>query len=214
MGRRFRPAARNPLRYLTHCSLSASIPDMLAIRLKRVGRTNDPSFRIIVQDHRRSPKRTRGVVEYVGSYDARKGNPQVNAERVKYWLSMGAQASPTVHNILVSTKVIDAKKVNAMNKKTKPVKETPKEEPKKVVAAAPVAAPAPVAEVVEEAPAPAPVVEEAPAQVEVAPVVEEAAPAVEAEAPVAEEVPAAPAETPVAEVVVAEVAPEEEKPAA
>ena len=98
---------------------------MLAIRLQRVGRTNDPSFRIIVQDHRRSPKKTRGLVEFVGSYDARKGTPQVNAERIKYWLSVGARPSDTVHNILVSTKVIDAKKVNAMNKKTKVVKDQP-----------------------------------------------------------------------------------------
>lgn len=108
---------------------------MLAIRLKRVGRTNDPSFRIIVQDHRRSPKKTRGVVEYVGSYDARKGKPQVNAERIQYWLSQGAQASDTVHNILVDSKVITDKKVNAHNKKTKVVKEVPVEKPKPVVAA-------------------------------------------------------------------------------
>lgn len=106
---------------------------MLAIRLKRVGRTNDPSFRIIVQDHRRSPKKTRGVVEYVGSYDARKGKPQVNAERIQYWLSQGAQASETVHNILVDSKVISDKKVNAHNKKTKVVKEVPVEKPKPVV---------------------------------------------------------------------------------
>lgn len=103
---------------------------MLAIRLQRVGRKNDPSFRIIVQDHRRSPKRTRGLVEFVGSYDARKGNPQVNGERIKYWMGMGAQPSATVHNILIDTKVITGKKVNAMNKKTKVVKEVPKEEPK------------------------------------------------------------------------------------
>lgn len=103
---------------------------MLAIRLQRVGRKNDPSFRIIVQDHRRSPKKTRGLVEFVGSYDARKGTPQVNGERIKYWMGMGAQPSATVHNILIDTKVITGKKVNAMNKKTKVVKEAPKEEPK------------------------------------------------------------------------------------
>lgn len=94
---------------------------MLAIRLKRVGCTNDPSFRIIVQDHRRSPKKTRGLVEYVGSYDARKGTPQIDGERVKYWISQGAQPSATVHNLLVDAKVITGKKVNAMNKKTKVV---------------------------------------------------------------------------------------------
>lgn len=157
---------------------------MLSIRLKRVGRTNDPSFRIIVQDHRRSPKKTRGVAEYVGSYDARKGKPQIDAERVKYWIGMGAQPSDTVHNLLVSAKVIDAKKVNAMNKKSKPVKEVPKVEEKKApapVAPAPVAE-APVVEEVKAEPAPEVVVE---APKEEAPVVE--APA---EAPVAEATPA------------------------
>ncbi len=133
---------------------------MLAIRLKRVGRTNDPSFRIIVQDHRRSPKKTRGVVEYVGSYDARKGKPQVNAERIQYWLAQGAQASQTVHNILVDTKVITEKKVNAHNKKTKVVKEE-----------VPVPAPKPVAEV--KAPAPEEKVEEVAASVEEAPLASE-----------------------------------------
>ncbi len=94
---------------------------MLAIRLKRVGRTNDPSFRVIVQDSKRHP--TKGnVVEYLGSYDARKGKPEINGERVKYWMSVGAKASDTVHNLLVDTKVITEKKVNAHNKKTKPAK--------------------------------------------------------------------------------------------
>jgi small subunit ribosomal protein S16 len=119
---------------------------MLAIRLKRVGRVNDPSFRVIVQDHRRSPKRTRGIVEYVGSYDARKGKPELKGERIKYWLSHGAQASDTVHNLLVDAKIVSGKKVNALNKKTPVKKEAPKEEAK--------ATPAPAAEAPkEEAPA-------------------------------------------------------------
>lgn len=93
---------------------------MLAIRLKRIGRKNDPSFRVIVQDSRRHP--TKGnVVEYVGSYDARKGKPEINVERVKYWLSVGAQASDTVHNLLVDARAIPEKKRNALNKKT-PIK--------------------------------------------------------------------------------------------
>ena len=136
---------------------------MLAIRLKRVGRSNDPSFRIIVQDHRRSPKKTRGVAEYVGSYDARKGTPQINGERVKYWISQGAQPSDTVHNLLVDAKIITSKKVNALNKKTPVVKEVPKEEPKKVAPVVPVVVAAPTPEVVAEV-APAPVKEETKAE--------------------------------------------------
>jgi small subunit ribosomal protein S16 len=133
---------------------------MLAIRLKRVGRTNDPSFRIIVQDHRRSPKKTRGLVEYVGSYDARKGKPQIDGERVKYWMSQGAQPSDTVHNLLVDAKIITDKKVNAMNKKTKPVKEAPKDLPAQ--AGEPKAV-APVVEAPVETPVEAPAPEETPA---------------------------------------------------
>lgn len=150
---------------MTEEALFANILPMLAIRLKRVGRTNDPSFRIIVQDHRRSPKKTRGLVEYVGSYDARKGVPQIDGERVKYWISQGAQPSDTVHNLLVDAKVIQGKKVNAMNKKTKVVKDlpaegsaqagAPKEEPK-VAVSSEVSAATPTAE------APATTVAEAP----------------------------------------------------
>lgn len=103
---------------------------MLAIRLKRIGRKNDPSFRVVVQDHRRSPKKTRGISEYVGFYDARKGKPQLDAERIQYWLAHGAKASDTVHNLLVDAKIISAKKVNAKNKKTPVKKETPNNEAK------------------------------------------------------------------------------------
>lgn len=131
---------------------------MLSIRLKRVGRKNDPSFRIIVQDHRRSPKKTRGVAELVGSYDARKGTPQINGERVKYWMSQGAQPSDTVRNLLIDAKIVEGKKVNALNKKTPVIKAKAPEPEKKVVA--PVAAkPAVETPVVAPTPAGAPVVE-------------------------------------------------------
>ena len=126
---------------------------MLSIRLKRVGRKNDPSFRIIVQDHRRSPKKTRGVAELVGSYDARKGTPQINGERVTYWISQGAQPSDTVRNLLIDAKIIEGKKVNALNKKT-PVIKAKAPEPEKKVVAPVVEAPIVVAEtpVVEQIP--------------------------------------------------------------
>lgn len=91
---------------------------MLAIRLQRVGRKHDPSFRIIVQDSRRAAKKEGGIVEYIGSYNARRGNPQIEGDRAKHWLSVGAQASDTVHNLLVDAKVIDAEKINARQKKT------------------------------------------------------------------------------------------------
>ncbi|KKU81868.1 MAG: 30S ribosomal protein S16 [Parcubacteria group bacterium GW2011_GWA1_47_8] len=99
---------------------------MLNIRLQRVGRKNDPSFRVIVTDSKWKPK-TGKFVEIIGSYDARKGSPVIKADRAKHWLSVGAQASGTVHNLLLDLKVIAGKKVNVLGKKTPIVKEAPAE---------------------------------------------------------------------------------------
>lgn len=127
---------------------------MLAIRLQRVGRKNDPSFRVIVTDSKLKPK-TGNFLEILGSYDARKGKPVINTERAKHWLSMGAQASGTVHNILVDLKAVSGKKINVLNKKTPIVKEAPvveaKAEPVAAVAETPVEE-TPVAEAVAETP--------------------------------------------------------------
>lgn len=95
---------------------------MLMIRLQRVGRKNDPSFRVIVTDSKWKA-RTGKFLEILGSYDARKGAPIVKLERAKHWLASGAQASGTVHNLLVDLKVISGKKVNVLGKKTPILKE-------------------------------------------------------------------------------------------
>ncbi|MBI2100279.1 MAG: 30S ribosomal protein S16 [Candidatus Vogelbacteria bacterium] len=96
---------------------------MLKIRLQRVGRKNDPSFRLVVTESQHGPQSGK-FLEVLGNYDARHGQPQFKAERIKHWLSVGAQASPTAHNLLVSGKVIEGKKVNALPKR-KPVEKKP-----------------------------------------------------------------------------------------
>ena len=121
---------------------------MLVIRLQRVGRKNDPSFRVIVADSKLKPK-TGNFLEVIGSYDARKGAPIINTERAKHWLSVGAKASGTVHNLLLDLKVVSGKKVNVLGKKHPIVKEAPAEEAK--APAAPAKAPESVAPA-EEAP--------------------------------------------------------------
>ena len=83
---------------------------MLMIRLQRVGRKNDPSFRIVITDSKNGPKAGK-FIEIVGSYDARKGPAKIEADRVKYWMSVGAKTSDTVHNLLVKNKIIDGKKI-------------------------------------------------------------------------------------------------------
>lgn len=90
---------------------------MLMIRLQRVGRKNDPSYRIVVTDKRTGPKSNKHI-DLLGSYNPKLGTVVVDGEKAKYWLSMGAQASVTLHNILVSKKVIEGKKLNALSKKS------------------------------------------------------------------------------------------------
>ena len=89
---------------------------MLVIRLQRVGRKNDPSFRIIVNEKARSAKAGK-IVELLGSYNPKSKNLSLKEDRAKYWLSVGAKPSATAHNILVSKGVINAPKIDPVRKK-------------------------------------------------------------------------------------------------
>lgn len=133
-----------------------------------MGRINLPSYRVIVTEHTASPKAGK-YVDKVGTYNPRTKERVLNEERIKYWLSVGAKPSDTVHNMLVSLGIIKGKKINVLKKFVEPVKEE--------VAEAPAAAPA------------APAAEEAPAE-EAAPV-EEAPADAPSETPAEEEKPAA-----------------------
>ena len=92
---------------------------MLKIRLQRTGRTNDPSYRVVVTEHTNSPKSGRAV-EKVGTYNPKSKERTLDAERIKYWLSKGAKASGTMHNMLISAGIISGKKMNVLPKKTVP----------------------------------------------------------------------------------------------
>ena len=90
---------------------------MLMMRLQRVGRKNDPSYRIVVTDKRTGPKSNKHIA-ILGSYNPKMNHIQLKADEAKEWLSKGVQPSDTVHNILVGQKVLDAKKVNPLPKKS------------------------------------------------------------------------------------------------
>lgn len=92
------------------------------VRLQRVGKKNDPSFRVVLTDSKNSTKSGR-FLEVLGSYNARFGKPQISADRVKYWMSVGAKLTPTVHNLMITEKIIDAKKLNVLPRKSPPKKE-------------------------------------------------------------------------------------------
>lgn len=83
---------------------------MLVIRFQRVGRINDPAFRIVVCEKRSKPKS--GELEILGSYHPKTKATILKSERILYWLSRGAKASTTAHNLLVSKGIIKDEKIS------------------------------------------------------------------------------------------------------
>jgi len=133
---------------------------MLIIRLQRVGRVHEPSFRIVLTDSKFSVKSGKAV-EVLGSYDARKGKGtnHIDGEKVKYWISKGAKLSETVNNFLIDQKVLTGKKINVLpkNKIINAKKAKEAEEAAKEAAKAP--KPAPIVETSAEVVTPEPVAE-------------------------------------------------------
>ncbi len=164
---------------------------MLMMRLQRVGRKNDPSYRIVVTDKRTGPKSNKHVA-IIGSYNPKMSHIQLDAEAATNWLSKGVQPSDTVHNILVKQKVINAKTINPLPRKSPIVDEEALAKEKEEKAAAEEAVKAEAEAPVEEE---TPAAEETPAEevVEEAPAEEVAEVKEEVEAP-AEETPEAEAE--------------------
>ena len=95
---------------------------MLAIRLQRTGRKHEPTFRVVLTDSKNGPKSGK-YLENLGWYDTRlKNKPeQLKIEEIKQWMAKGAKLSLTLHNYLVSQKIIEGKKLNALPKKS-PIK--------------------------------------------------------------------------------------------
>ena len=77
---------------------------MVVLRMQRFGRAHRPFYRIGAMD-KRSPRNGR-VIENLGWYDPchtmGKDKPEfeLKADRIRYWLSVGAQPSDTVRDLL------------------------------------------------------------------------------------------------------------------
>lgn len=115
------------------------------IRLQRVGRINDPSYRIVVIEHTESTK-SGSFLERVGTYNPRTKQRTLVEDRIKYWLSVGAKATGTVHNMLVSAGIVSGKKMNVLPKKTVPKKDLPAQAGEATTEAPPAAEAAPAQE--------------------------------------------------------------------
>lgn len=104
------------------------------IRLKRCGKRNAASYRIVVADVRSA--RDGRFIEEIGTYNPQTKTESIDQERAAYWLSVGAQASETVENILKRAKSGKVLEVAAPKGQTAPspkkveapVEEAPAEE--------------------------------------------------------------------------------------
>lgn len=67
--------------------------------MTRMGRKKKPFYRIVVTDSRK--RRDGGWIESIGYYNPVSENKEmkIDEERMNYWLSVGAQMSPTVKRI-------------------------------------------------------------------------------------------------------------------
>ena len=73
---------------------------MVRIRLMRVGKRKQPSYRVVVADGR-SPRDGR-IIESIGRYQPRTepSEIEIDSERAVHWLRQGAQPSTTVRKLL------------------------------------------------------------------------------------------------------------------
>jgi len=95
---------------------------MLTIRFARVGKRNKAQFKIMLQENTVAPGGRH--IEVLGSFDPHSKSTVLKEERIKYWVSQGAQMSDTAYNLFVKNGVIEGKKrlVKVPAKKVEEVK--------------------------------------------------------------------------------------------
>jgi small subunit ribosomal protein S16 len=80
---------------------------MVAIRLRRTGKTKQPSYRVVIAD-KRSPRDGR-FIEIIGYYNPVRQPKElvIKGDRARYWLSVGAQPTDAVVRLLKRVNVLD-----------------------------------------------------------------------------------------------------------
>ncbi len=82
---------------------------MLKIKLQRRGKKHQPSYRVVVQEEH--SKLNGDFIDDLGHYNPKLKETKIKADRVNYWLSVGAKATSTVHNMLVKEGISKDKKI-------------------------------------------------------------------------------------------------------
>ncbi len=92
---------------------------MVKIRLRRMGAKKQPTYRFVVTDAR-SPRDGR-FIEIVGHYNPRT-NPKtvvIDEQKVKHWLSNGAQPSDPVRRLLAQRGLVERGPIPETKRKPK-----------------------------------------------------------------------------------------------
>ncbi|MCH7758980.1 30S ribosomal protein S16 [Patescibacteria group bacterium] len=101
---------------------------MLTIKFSRKGKKNQPFFRIIVLEKSKDP--WGDFLEDLGFYNPLTKKVSLKVERIKHWLSHGAQPTGSVHNLLINQGVIKADKVKVSSMSSKRLAKKQEEEKK------------------------------------------------------------------------------------
>ena len=94
---------------MTRRSIFFILTIMLVIRMQRVGRRNDPAFRIVLIERRSKPKS--GQQEILGSHHPKTKETVLKNERISYWILKGAQVSATVRHLILAKKARENKAI-------------------------------------------------------------------------------------------------------
>ncbi len=120
---------------------------MLAIRLQRIGRKKHPVYRVVVSE--KTKDMYGNHLEILGQYDPRSKESVLKDERIKHWISVGAQASESVSNLLIKEGLLEGKKKKSVSISKK---RNAKQEAKKAAAKPEVAPESPEEAKTEETP--------------------------------------------------------------
>lgn len=83
---------------------------MLVIRLTRVGKKKQPSYRIVVQEKSKDPWGDH--IERLGHYNplTEPATLVVKEDRLRHWIEKGAQPSDTLQNLFIDRGIIKGEK--------------------------------------------------------------------------------------------------------
>jgi len=98
---------------------------MLTIKFSRKGRKKQPFYRIIVLEKNKDPRGN--FLEDLGFRNPLSKETVLKKERIKYWLSQGAQPTGSVHNLLISEGIMEGEKVKVTKVNQKKLQKKQKE---------------------------------------------------------------------------------------